>query len=49
MLPYRQIGAGTANTEFEILTGMSLDYFGQASIRIKLFLGIAPAKAFATT
>ncbi len=29
------IGSGTANTEFEILTGMSLDYFGSAEYPYK--------------
>lgn len=28
LLTVPSVGAGTANTEFEILTGMSLDYFG---------------------
>lgn len=32
------IGAGTANTEFEILTGMSLDYFGSSEYPYKTVL-----------
>lgn len=32
------IGAGTANTEFELLTGMSLDYFGPGEYPYKTIL-----------
>lgn len=32
------VGAGTANTEFEVLTGMSLQFLGLENIHIKLFL-----------
>ncbi len=32
------IGAGTANTEFEILSGMSLDYFGSSEYPYKTIL-----------
>ncbi len=32
------VGAGTANTEFEILSGMSLDYFGTAEYPYKTLL-----------
>ena len=32
------IGSGTANTEFEVLTGMSLDYFGTAEYPYKTVL-----------
>ena len=32
------IGAGTANTEFEVLTGMSLDYFGAGEYPYKTIL-----------
>ncbi len=32
------IGAGTANTEFEILTGMSMDYFGTGEYPYKTIL-----------
>lgn len=32
------IGAGTANTEFEVLTGMSLDYFGPGEYPYKTIL-----------
>ena len=32
------VGAGTANTEFEILTGMSLDYFGAGEYPYKTVL-----------
>lgn len=32
------IGSGTANTEFEVLTGMSLDYFGTAEYPYKTIL-----------
>lgn len=30
------VGAGTANTEFEVLTGMSMRFFGPGNIRIRL-------------
>lgn len=32
------VGAGTANTEFEILTGMTLDYFGAGEYPYKTVL-----------
>lgn len=32
------VGAGTANTEFEVLTGMSLDYFGTGEYPYKTIL-----------
>lgn len=41
------IGAGTANTEFEILTGMSLDYFGAGEYPYKTILAESTVESFA--
>ncbi len=38
MLTVPSIGAGTANTEFEILTGISLDFFGASEYPFKTVL-----------
>ena len=38
ILTVPSIGAGTANTEFEILTGMSMQFFGSAEYPYKTFL-----------
>lgn len=38
ILTVPSIGAGTANTEFEILTGMSMEFFGSAEYPYKTFL-----------
>ncbi|MBE5882162.1 MAG: LTA synthase family protein [Lachnospiraceae bacterium] len=38
MLTVPSVGAGTANTEFEVLTGMSLDYFGAGEYPYKTIL-----------
>ena len=37
-IQYLYLGAGTANTEFEILTGMSMDYFGPGEYPYKTIL-----------
>lgn len=42
------IGAGTANTEFEMLTGMSLRYFGPGEYPYKTYLKEKPAESAAT-
>ena len=42
------IGAGTANTEFEVLTGMSLRYFGPGEYPYKTYLKEKPAESAAT-
>lgn len=39
------IGAGTANTEFEVLTGMSLDYFGTGEYPYKTILQSATCES----
>ncbi len=39
------IGAGTANTEFEILTGISLDYFGASEYPFKTVLKKMPCES----
>lgn len=39
------VGAGTANTEFETITGMSLRYFGPGNILIRASLRKRPARA----
>ena len=40
------VGAGTANTEFEAITGMSMRYFGRENILIRQFFRKRPVKAF---
>ena len=42
------IGAGTANTEFEVLTGMSLDYFGMGEYPYKSVLRDDACESLAT-
>lgn len=42
------IGAGTANTEFEVLTGMNLRYFGPGEYPYKTLLKYEPAESIAT-
>ncbi len=42
------IGAGTANTEFEVLTGMSLDYFGMGEYPYKSVLREDTCESLAT-
>jgi len=42
------IGAGTANTEFEVLTGMSLDYFGMGEYPYKSVLRNSACESLAT-
>jgi phosphoglycerol transferase MdoB-like AlkP superfamily enzyme len=42
------IGAGTANTEFEVLTGMSLDYFGMGEYPYKSVLRDDTCESLAT-
>ena len=42
------IGAGTANTEFEVLTGMSLRYFGPGEYPYKTYLKENTAESAAT-
>ena len=39
------VGAGTANTEFESITGMSLHYFGPENIPIRVFSRKPPVRA----
>lgn len=39
------IGAGTANTEFEVLTGISLDYFGASEYPYKSVLKETPCES----
>ncbi len=39
------IGAGTANTEFEVISGMSLDYFGVGEYPYKTILKETPAES----
>ncbi len=39
------IGAGTANTEFEIISGMSLDYFGVGEYPYKTILKETPSES----
>ncbi len=38
ILTVPSIGAGTANTEFEVLTGMSMEFFGSAEYPYRTFL-----------
>ncbi len=40
------IGAGTANTEFEILSGMSLDYFGAGEYPYKTILSKSTVESY---
>lgn len=42
------IGAGTANTEFEVITGMNLRYFGPGEYPYKTYLKEKPAESAAT-
>ena len=42
------IGAGTANTEFEILTGMSMDYFGTGEYPYKTILKSTDCESIAS-
>lgn len=42
------VGAGTANTEFEVLTGMNLRYFGPGEYPYKTILKKEPAESAAT-
>ena len=42
------VGAGTANTEFEVLTGMSMRYFGQGEYPYKTILKKTQAESAAT-
>ncbi|MCH5272856.1 MAG: LTA synthase family protein [Lachnospiraceae bacterium] len=41
------VGAGTANTEFEILTGMNLDFFGPGEYPYKTILKKVPCESLA--
>jgi len=47
LLGVPSIGAGTANTEFEIISGMSLDYFGVGEYPYKTILKETPAESVA--
>ncbi len=42
------VGAGTANTEFEVLTGMNLRYFGPGEYPFKTYLKELPCESVAT-
>lgn len=42
------VGAGTANTEFEVLTGMNLRYFGPGEYPFKTYLKEYPCESIAT-
>ena len=42
------VGAGTANTEFEVLTGMNLRYFGPGEYPYKTVLKCQTAESAAT-
>ena len=42
------VGAGTANTEFEVLTGMNLRYFGPGEYPYKTVLKYQTAESAAT-
>ena len=42
------VGAGTANTEFEVLTGMSLRYFGPGEYPYKTLVKYQPMESVAT-
>ena len=42
------VGAGTANTEFEVLTGMNLRYFGPGEYPYKTILKTQPCESAAT-
>lgn len=42
------VGAGTANTEFEVLTGMSLRYFGPGEYPYKTIVKYQPMESVAT-
>ncbi|MCL1950246.1 MAG: LTA synthase family protein [Turicibacter sp.] len=39
------VGAGTVNTEFEVLTGMSIQFFGPGEIPYKTVLGHTPVES----
>lgn len=41
------VGAGTANTEFEVITGMSTDYFGAGEYPYKTILGKTSCESMA--
>ncbi|MBQ8787454.1 MAG: LTA synthase family protein [Oscillospiraceae bacterium] len=45
LLTVPSIGAGTANTEFEILTGISLDFFGASEYPFKTVLKEVPCES----
>ncbi len=45
LLTVPSIGAGTANTEFEILTGISLDFFGASEYPFKTVLKEMPCES----
>lgn len=47
LLTVPSIGAGTANTEFEILTGISLDFFGASEYPFKTVLKEKPCESIA--
>lgn len=47
LLTVPSIGAGTANTEFEVLTGISLDFFGASEYPFKTVLKTMPCESFA--
>lgn len=47
LLTVPSIGAGTANTEFEILTGISLDFFGASEYPFKTVLKEMPCESIA--
>ena len=47
LLEVPSIGAGTANTEFEIISGMSLDYFGPGEYPYKSILKEKPVESAA--
>lgn len=47
LLTVPSIGAGTANTEFEILTGISLDFFGASEYPFKTVLKEMPCESMA--
>ena len=42
------VGAGTANTEFEVLTGMNLRYFGPGEYPFKTYVKEKPCESVAT-
>lgn len=48
LLTVSTVGAGTANTEFEVLSGLSLDYFGAGEYPYKTILQTTAAESTAT-